>query len=145
MLLSKAAVISFALSCGHVDHGVADAMADIALGESGYNTTAISKPNRDGSVDLGLYQINSKNLAKLGLTYQSVMDPCEASRAAATWFCVFSIYNTGNCHDGFINGYVQRIVANHHRQSLDVPAIARPPPASTITLATQFPSFGRKP
>lgn len=32
----------------------------IAHRESGYDTTAVSKPNRDGSVDYGLFQINSR-------------------------------------------------------------------------------------
>ena len=146
MLLTKAAVISYAISCGHVDPGVANAMAGIAFTESGFNTTVISKPNRNGTRDFGLYQINESNLTKLGLTYQTVLDPCEASRAAATWFCIFSKYNTGNCHDGFFNGYVQRVIANEHERSLDIVPTARPPPImSDITLASQFPTFGRKP
>jgi hypothetical protein len=127
LLLTRALVIHYALTCGHVDAGVADAMAGIAKTESGFDTSIVSKPNRDGSRDFGLYQINEKNLAKLGLTYQSVMDPCEASRAAATWYCIPSIYNTGNCHDGFTNGYVRRVVANEHDRSLDTRKPARAP------------------
>ena len=134
MLLTRALVIHYALTCGHVDRGVADAMAGLAMTESGFETSIISKPNRDGSRDFGLYQINEKNLAKLGLTNQSVMDPCEASRAAATWFSIFSVYNTGNSRDGFLNGYVQRVVANRHGR--DMAGIARAPPATT--LADQF-------
>lgn len=141
MLLTRALVIHYALTCGHVDPGVADAMAGIALGESGFETSLVSKPNHDGSRDFGLYQINEKNLAKLGLTRSSVMDPCEASRAAAAWYCVFSVYNTGNCRDGFLNGYVRRAVANEHDRELDTKRAARPPPA--FTLADQFLSPGR--
>jgi hypothetical protein len=134
-------VIHYALTCGHVDPGVADAMAGIALTEGGgvFNTAAVSKPNRDGTRDFGLYQINEKNLAKLGLTHQTVMDPCEASRAAATWFSIFSVYNTGNGRDGFLNGYVRRVDANQHGR--DLAAVVRAPP--TTTLADQFLSPGR--
>jgi len=134
VLLTRALVIHYALTCGHVDLGVADAMAGIALTESGFDTAAISKPNRDGLRDYGLYQIHPTNFAKLGLTYQSVMDPCEASRAAATWFSIFSVYNTGNGRDGFLNGYVRRVDANQHGR--DMAVMARAPPVTT--LADQF-------
>lgn len=137
MLLTKAMVIHYALTCGHVDRGVADAMAGLAQTESGFETSLISKPNHDGSRDFGLYQINSKNLAKLGLTHETAMDPCEASRAAATWFSIFSVYNTGNARDGFLNGYVRRVVANEHGRPLDTVRAARPPP-TTITLNDQY-------
>jgi transglycosylase-like protein with SLT domain len=138
VLLTRAIVIHYALTCGHVDPGVADAMAGLAMTESGFETSIISKPNRDGSRDFGLYQINEKNFAKLGLTRQTVLDPCEASRAAATWFSIFSTYNTGNARDGFLNGYVKRVISNEHGRSPDIIRSARPPPVTTLTLNDQY-------
>lgn len=79
------------------------------------------------SVDLGLMQINSRNLPKLGLTVEQVLDPCTNIRAGATILsasyaaaartlgpgqkalqAALSAYNTGTMHGGFENGYVSR-------------------------------------
>lgn len=82
---------------------------------------------RGFSVDLGLMQINSANLAKLGLTIEQVLDPCVNIRAGAAILAdgyaraknlhgegqtalqaALSAYNTGNFSYGFRNGYVAR-------------------------------------
>ncbi len=82
---------------------------------------------RGFSVDLGLAQINSANLPKLGLTVEQVLDPCTNIKAGATILAdgyaraknlhgegqtalqaALSAYNTGNFSRGFANGYVQR-------------------------------------
>ena len=79
------------------------------------------------SVDLGLGQINSRNLSSLGLTVEQVLDPCTNLRASATILTAnynravrrfgpgqralasaLSAYNTGDFARGFTNGYVQR-------------------------------------
>jgi type IV secretion system protein VirB1 len=82
------------------------------------------------SVDLGLAQINSKNLRRLGLTIEQTFDPCTSLRAAsvvlaenysqastsragvdainATW----SLYNSGSTTRGIRNGYVGKIWAS---------------------------------
>jgi type IV secretion system protein VirB1 len=79
------------------------------------------------SVDLGLMQINSGNLAALGYTIEDALDPCRniagggkiirADYAAAVdrfgegqraLLAAFSAYNTGSFERGFENGYVSR-------------------------------------
>ena len=80
------------------------------------------------SIDLGLAQINSANLARLGLTVEQVFDPCTNLRAAETVLrgcydpaarrygygqvalqAALSCYNTGNYSKGLANGYVSRV------------------------------------
>lgn len=97
------------------------------------------------SFDLGLAQINSKNLSKLNLTPRQVLDPCTNLRAMQTIFVdcfnraklktsngsqaaamAFSCYNTGNFKDGFDNGYVVKVLNNHNyvsRQTNNDPSI----------------------
>lgn len=82
------------------------------------------------SVDLGLGQINSRNMARLGLTWETVLEPCTNIAALGTVLTqnyasvangrdaqsalrvALSMYNTGNRSRGFRNGYVARVVAN---------------------------------
>ena len=82
------------------------------------------------SVDLGLGQINSRNLRWLGLTWETVFDPCtnvaalarvlttnynaaKAGRDPQTALRVaLSMYNTGSQTRGFRNGYVAKVVGN---------------------------------
>lgn len=96
------------------------------------------------SVDLGLGQINSRNVRKLGLTWDTVFDPCtnvaalgriltenfQASLAGRhpQWALrvALSLYNTGNAARGFRNGYVGRVVGNAGVS--DRPDLGRPLP-----------------
>jgi type IV secretion system protein VirB1 len=82
------------------------------------------------SVDLGLSQINSRNMRWLGLTWDNVFDPCtnvaalgrvlttnynsvKAGRDPQTALRVaLSMYNTGSQTRGFRNGYVAKVVGN---------------------------------
>ncbi len=82
------------------------------------------------SVDLGLGQINSRNMRWLGLTWGTVFDPCtnvaalarvlttnynavSAGRDPQTALRVaLSMYNTGSQTRGFRNGYVAKVVGN---------------------------------
>jgi type IV secretion system protein VirB1 len=78
---------------------------------------------RGYSVDLGLMQVNSRNLATLNLTPAGAFDPCQNLRAGAAILTAnygqaarsvgpgskallqaISAYNTGNFHGGFRNG-----------------------------------------
>ena len=82
------------------------------------------------SVDLGLGQINSRNMRWLGLTWETVFDPCTNVAAlgrvlSANYQAVadgrhpqtalrlaLSMYNTGSTSRGFRNGYVAKVVGN---------------------------------
>lgn len=87
--------------------------------------------NRGYSVDLGLMQINSRNLSRYGITLENVFDPCvnintgsrilhnafdiasKSNREPQTALQVaLSMYNTGNSWRGFSNGYVSKYT--HH-------------------------------
>jgi type IV secretion system protein VirB1 len=80
------------------------------------------------SVDLGLMQVNSGNLRRLGLTVAEALDPCTNLAAGAQILregyaaarrseadpqqalrIAFSRYNTGHPQRGFANGYVVRV------------------------------------
>jgi type IV secretion system protein VirB1 len=79
------------------------------------------------SVDLGLMQVNSRNLPALGYTIEQVLEPCTNMRAGAVILtadyaeaartqgdgqpalqAALSAYNTGSFYRGFANGYVAR-------------------------------------
>ena len=82
------------------------------------------------SVDLGLGQINSRNMRWLGLSWETVFDPCTniaalgrvltqnyntaiAGRDPQTALRVaLSLYNTGSSSRGFRNGYVSKVIGN---------------------------------
>ena len=79
------------------------------------------------SVDLGIMQINSANLARLGLTPALAFDPCRSIAAAAQLLTndyaggdtharqqaalrdALSRYNTGDPERGYGNGYVHKV------------------------------------
>jgi type IV secretion system protein VirB1 len=82
------------------------------------------------SVDLGLGQINSRNMRWLGLTWDTVFDPCANVAALGRVITqnynaaipgrdpqsalrvALSLYNTGSSSRGFRNGYVAKVVGN---------------------------------
>jgi type IV secretion system protein VirB1 len=82
------------------------------------------------SVDLGLGQINSRNMRWLGLTWETVFDPCTNVAALGRVITAnynaaipgrdpqtalrvaLSMYNTGSQTRGFRNGYVAKVVSN---------------------------------
>lgn len=87
--------------------------------------------NAGFSIDMGLGQINSKNLPGLGLTVENIFNPCVNLKAAGTIlqtsYSAFlpksksslealhktlSAYNTGSPSKGLKNGYVKRVIAN---------------------------------
>lgn len=85
---------------------------------------------RGYSVDLGLGQINSRNMKALRLTWDTVFEPCTNIAAAGAVISgnyhslsaglhpqralriALSMYNTGSQSRGFSNGYVGRVVGN---------------------------------
>lgn len=91
------------------------------------------------SVDMGLMQINSSNLASLGLTVREVFDPCVNIHAGATilsrnykvaaarygsgqraLLAALSAYNTGDFKAGFQNGYVSRFFSGNAIQKENI-------------------------
>ena len=92
------------------------------------------------SLDLGIMQVNSANLARVGLTVAEAFDPGQSIRAGAVILveayqrcrhdgavaeqpalrCAASIYNTGKEQAGILNGYQARV---WRAAALIVPAI----------------------
>lgn len=103
------------------------------------------------SVDLGLMQVNSRNLLALGQTVASMLDPCTNVRSGATILgadyaeaaqrfgkgqhalqAALSAYNTGTFWRGFENGYVARFYRRTAIPTVRVVAssVSQPPAAS---------------
>ncbi|MCA8270400.1 lytic transglycosylase domain-containing protein [Burkholderia vietnamiensis] len=101
--------------------------------------------NAGHDLDMGLGQINSRNLKGLGLTIEQVFEPCTNLGAAArilTWgyqravkvhgpgqealLAAISTYNTGSLTAGFSNGYVRTVTSNSGlRVELNVPSLTQ--------------------
>jgi type IV secretion system protein VirB1 len=131
VILELAAVLEIAAACGP---GVApETLAAVARVESGFDPLLIgvnargAAPIRSASatqaaetaraliaqgrsIDLGLMQINSRNLGWLGLSVEEAFDPCHSVAAGARVLTAFSGYNTGSASRGFANGYVARVL-----------------------------------
>jgi type IV secretion system protein VirB1 len=75
------------------------------------------------SVDLGTWQINSRNLSLLGLTIADAFEPCKSAAAAARLIELFSRYNTGSPSRGIANGYVPAVIASIHAVNAAEPAL----------------------
>lgn len=175
MILSLDQMQALAAECAPIV--AAETLLSVAKVESGFNPLAIGvngKPaitfratsRRDAveaaseliaagrSIDLGLGQINSRNLDWLGLSVEAAFDPCRNLAASArvladgyargadrgrgeqpALLTAFSYYNTGHPDRGFRNGYVAKvtkaaaaIVPAIATQALDVTPEAAPPP-----------------
>lgn len=92
---------------------------------------AMSAIGRGESVDMGLAQINSKNLPALGLSVEQVFDPCTNIAAGASILAAgykktgslrgaLGIYNTGQPDSRVAAAYAQRVFA---QAGVKVPAI----------------------
>jgi type IV secretion system protein VirB1 len=159
MILSLAVFAQLAASCAPMVH--VDTLAAIARTESGFHSGAINDSAvkrsylartkeeaialatelvsvKNRMVDLGLMQVNSKNLAALGMTVADAFDPCKNINAGARVLLAaftppaarqdaqpallkaISRYNTGDPGRGFTNGYVSKVIASAEKV---VPAI----------------------
>ena len=161
MILELAAFLQIAGACAP---GVApETLAAIARAESGFDTLVIGV-NEHGlppvrsttiaeaaakaraliaqgrSVDLGLMQINSRNLGWLDLTVEDAFDPCRSIAAGARVLTAFSGYNTGSPRRGFANGYVARVLAAGAANDA-APARAPFPPPTTAAASACAPSW----
>ncbi|MBS0412278.1 MAG: lytic transglycosylase domain-containing protein [Proteobacteria bacterium] len=172
MVLPLSTVMALALQCGSA--APPTTLAAIARAESGFDPFAIGvngiharrlHPSSAAdaalvarqligageSVDLGLAQINSRNLAWLGLSVDDAFDPCANLAASARVFAeaygrafragaapstaartALSYYNTGSPVRGFTNGYVAKVLAAAPQAQADLSAglrfVADPPP-----------------
>ena len=103
------------------------------------------------SVDMGLMQINSANLPRLGMSVADVFVPCRNVEAGARILgdayanageregdkgralrMALSAYNTGDFNAGFINGYVAAVEGQ--AAAYVVPSLAAAAPASPPAL-----------
>ncbi|RWA57417.1 hypothetical protein AU476_40845 [Cupriavidus sp. UYMSc13B] len=102
-------------------------------------------------VGLGLTQLASRHLPKLGLSIEQALDPCtnlrEGGRVLVNFYidamkkyqnpqdalyAAISAYNTGNFGAGFSNGYVQKVV---NAAGYTVPALQAGKPQRAKALA----------
>jgi type IV secretion system protein VirB1 len=85
------------------------------------------------NVDIGLAQVNIKNVYKYGYSPEDMLDPCKNLKLASKILYenyhrayaktsgdkhmavlqAISAYNTGNYKHGFSNGYVQKVLSNY--------------------------------
>ena len=104
------------------------------------------------SVDLGLAQINSRNLARLNMTVAQAFDACTSLRAASTIlsenyalasqsfngmdaiFRTWSYYNSGSPTRGLANGYVGKVWAAAGELLPQLRAVGSAVPASLPTI-----------
>ena len=112
--------------------------------------------NAGYSVDLGIAQVNSRNLGWTGLSISSAFEPCanlaaaaeileqgyaRASREATGLDAIsrtFSLYNTGDTATGFRNNYVQRV---WRAASVVLPQIRSAPPPGQAAATGQADSL----
>lgn len=98
--------------------------------------------------DVGLGQVNVRNVHKYGYKAHDMLEPCKNLWVASTiltknyqgallrsltpkeaLFKAISAYNTGNYNHGFTNGYVQRVIANaFSQQNLPLKVVKVKPP-----------------
>ena len=105
------------------------------------------------SVDIGLMQINSRNLSGLGYTVEQAFDPCTNIRGGATILtadylkasqrftpgqpalqAALSAYNTGTFWRGFENGYVAKYYGR-----ATIPSATLIAPIAATTTVSQAP------
>lgn len=105
-------------------------------------TVAKKLISENKNIDLGLAQINSKNLKGLGLTVEEIFKPCVNLAASQTILkaCyhesvkswqpgqdalkhTLSCYNTGSQTRGFSTGYVQKVERIASSSHLKIPAL----------------------
>lgn len=107
---------------------------------------------RGHSVDLGLGQINSRNMRWLGLSWDTIFDPCiniaTAGHVLSTNYrsvrggrhpqsalrIALSLYNTGSKTRGFRNGYVRKVERAGFRLARNTGS-AGPAPSSTTPVS----------
>ncbi|GAC1649861.1 MAG: hypothetical protein NVS4B8_23710 [Herpetosiphon sp.] len=127
-IISITTALALAASCQSV---VAPAtIVDIAKHESRLDAAAVNR-NRDGSIDVGLMQINSANWSWLGLTGATALDPCQSIAAAARLLASYSRYNSGSPTRGL--PYALAVTAHTHPVDVKAPLPDAPPRGSPFS------------
>jgi hypothetical protein len=98
-VLTGAALTALIAQCAGPNPPI-DLLVRIVMHESGGNPS-LTNLNTNGTVDYGLAQINSSNLAWLGETPASILDPCHNIAAETRILRGFSAYATGSPVHGF--------------------------------------------
>lgn len=110
--------------------------------------------------DAGYGQINVRNWQRLGLTPETIFDPCTNLNAAqrllvdcyqhavkihppgqTALYATFSCYNTGSLSKGFKNGYVAHVLA---AGGISIPALKQIRATGDRTLPSQRPYSNRR-
>jgi type IV secretion system protein VirB1 len=121
----------------------------LAIGVNGDHPTTLHPATKDEavataraliaqgrSIDLGLTQINSANLAHDGLTIETAFEACASLHAGAAhlaedfeaaWRAAHSRYNTGDLQRGIANGYALRVSAAMRMVAAVRPAVPAAP------------------
>ena len=110
---------------------------------------AVAAVGRGESVDMGLVQINSKNLPALGLSVEQVFDPCTNIAAGANILAAgykrtgslgsaLSIYNTGRSDSKIGVAYAQKVF---DQAGVKVPGI----PGGQLSKLPEVPLFAANP
>ncbi|THD60942.1 lytic transglycosylase domain-containing protein [Phenylobacterium sp.] len=183
MPLDPSTVLALAASCAA--HVAPDTMLAVSRVESGLDPLVIgvngARPQRISStsaaaavvtaerliatgrnIDLGLAQINVRNLAPLGLSVADAFDPCRNlaasarllragwTRAAAgpvdpiaAMTATLSLYNTGTIGRGVSNGYVAKVVAAAGQTEPRRPPPPPPPARPAWQVFAAAPAPGR--
>lgn len=81
----------------------------IAKVESGFNPRAVNR-NKNGTYDIGMFQINTSNLARLGIDYRYAFDPCYSAYLGAYILrqCINTYGNTWKSIDCYNKGFKAR-------------------------------------
>jgi hypothetical protein len=98
-VLTGAALTALITQCAGPNPPI-DLLVRIVMHESGGNPS-VTNLNTNGTTDYGLAQINSSNLAWLGETPASILDPCHNIAAETHILRGFSAYATGSPVRGF--------------------------------------------
>jgi hypothetical protein len=129
-LLTAAAVLGLAARCQQTyapETILAYAQGESLVAGGLLDAAQISRPNRDGSRDFGLMQINDRNFVWLGLTSATAMDPCRSIAAAETVLRTASGYNSGSPVKSV--KYALAVVAREHAIRVSDTEPSTTPPA----------------
>lgn len=137
----------------------------VAPAQSPAEAAAIARAwiERGYSVDLGLMQINSRNLSRLRVSVEQMFDPCANVAAGATILTenyrtaaksrgdgqhalrdALSAYNTGSFRRGYTNGYVDKYYNMPYRDIRVGRMEVGPMPAAADPFSADTSVFSRK-